>query len=604
MNLDEKIINTLRCLSIDMVDFANSGHPGMPLGCAPTMFILWCKIMKFTPQRDRFILSNGHGCALLYSILHLLGYYTLDDLKNFRQLHSNTPGHPEYNPLLGIEVSTGPLGQGIANGVGMAIAYKKQNIPNHIFVMCGDGCIMEGITYEAASMAGHLCLDNLVLLYDDNGITIDGKVDITYSENTRDRFRSMNWNVLDVLNGDSDYDDIYEKLHQSTYSTKPTILFIKTTIGYGSILSGTSKTHGVPLSKDDIKQLKRRFHFDENKTFVVDNDVKDYFIQFEKPIITNDVCHYTIDELNECVKTGSTREMSGVCLDVISSKIDNIIIGSADLSESNKTNIKGNVITRDNYNGKIINYGIREHAMAGIANGLAACGILPIVSTFLVFITYCLCSIRMAALSNHKVIYIFTHDSIFLGEDGPSHQPIESLTILRSIPNLLVFRPCNMSEVIATYQYALRHNGPSCVILSRQSVPQLPYDQCLEKGAYILYEPTRVEIILIGTGSEVSLCIDISKKLKNVRVVSMPCCELFDIQSDEYKNRILPKNIKKISIEAGSTMGWYKYADITYGIDTFGACGTTNDIRNYFKFTPDDIIKQLQLLPDSSVCPD
>jgi len=605
MNLDEKIVNTLRCLSIDMVDSANSGHPGMPLGCAPIMFTLWCKIMKFTPHRDRFILSNGHGCALLYSILHLFGYYTIDDLKQFRQLHSKTPGHPEYNPELGIEVSTGPLGQGIANGVGMAIAYKKQNIPNHIFVMCGDGCIMEGITYEAASIAGHLCLNNLVLLYDDNGITIDGKVDITYSENTKDRFISMNWNVIEVLNGDSDLEDIYEKLLLSTHSTKPTIVFIKTTIGYGSTISGTSKTHGAPLVKEDIRQIKRRFGFDENKGFVVDDDVKEYFLQFETPVITKYVTQFTIDELRHCIKDGSTREMSSVCLDVIASHIDNLIIGSADLSESNKTNVKCNVITMDNYNGKIINYGIREHAMAGIANGLATCGILPIVSTFLVFITYFLAAIRMSALSNHKVIYILTHDSIFLGEDGPSHQPVESLTILRSIPNLLVFRPSDMSEVVATYQYVMSHNGPSCIILSRQTVPVLPsYIQDVSKGAYIMYEPPQVDFILIGTGSEVSLCIEISKQVKNIRVVSMPCCELFDKQPDEYKHMILPPHIKKISVEAGSTMGWYKYANITYGIDTFGASGNINDLRKHFKFTAEDIIKRSLPLPDSLACLD
>ena len=592
--LEEKIINTLRILSIDMVEKANSGHPGMPLGCAPTMFILWCKIMKFEPYRDRFILSNGHGCALLYSMLHLLGYdYTIDDLKNFRQLNSKTPGHPEFNPLLGIEVSTGPLGQGIANGVGMAIAYKKLNIPNHIFVMCGDGCIMEGITYESTSIAGHLCLNNLVILYDDNGITIDGKLDIAYSENTKNRFISMNWNVLEVLNGDTDLKDIYEKLNLSTYSDKPTIIFIKTTIGYAALNSGTSSTHGAPLGKDNIKHIKRFFNFDENKSFVVDDDVKNYFTHFKKPTLYEYKNDYTecIKELKTCKKDGSTREMSGMCLNIMANHINNIIIGSADLSESNKTNINIKNISKSDYNNKIIHYGIREHAMAGIANGLSTCNILPIVSTFLVFITYCLASIRMSALSNHKVIYIFTHDSFLLGEDGPSHQPIESLTILRSIPNLLVFRPCDMNEVSGVYQYVLNHNGPSCVILTRQSVINIPNSiQNIEKGAYIIYEPDNIELIIISTGSEVSLSIEVAKILKNTRVVSMVSCELFDIQNSEYKNALLPSNIKKISIEAGTTIGWYKYANYTYGIDTFGKSGNKTDLKEYFGFTSLHII--------------
>ena len=592
--LEEKIINTLLILSIDMVEKANSGHPGMPLGCAPTMFILWCKIMKFEPYRDRFILSNGHGCALLYSMLHLLGYdYTIDDLKKFRQLNSKTPGHPEFNPLLGIEVSTGPLGQGIANGVGMAIAYKKNNIPNHIFVMCGDGCIMEGITYESTSIAGHLCLNNLVILYDDNGITIDGKIDIAYSENTKNRFISMNWNVLEVLNGDTDLKDIYEKLNLSTNSDKPTIIFIKTTIGYAALNSGTSSTHGAPLGKENIKHIKRFFNFDENKSFVVDDDVKNYFTHFKKPTISQYSNDYTecIKELKTCKKDGSTREMSGMCLNIMANHINNIIIGSADLSESNKTNINIKNISKSDYNNKIIHYGIREHAMAGIANGLSTCNILPIVSTFLVFITYCLASIRMSALSKHKVIYIFTHDSFLLGEDGPSHQPIESLTILRSIPNLLVFRPCDMNEVSGVYQYILNHNGPSCVILTRQSVINIPNSiQNIEKGAYIIYEPDNIELIIISTGSEVSLSIEVAKILKNTRVVSMVSCELFDIQNSEYKNALLPSNIKKISIEAGTTIGWYKYANYTYGIDTFGKSGNKTDLKEYFGFTSLHII--------------
>ena len=626
MSIEEKIINTLRILSIDMIEKANSGHPGVCLGCAPTMFILWCKIMNFNisnplwNERDRFILSNGHGCALLYSILYLLGYnYSIDDLKNFRQLHSKTPGHPEYNPLLGIEISTGPLGQGIANGVGMAIACKKLGLNNKIYVMCGDGCLMEGISYEATSLAGHLGLNNLIILYDDNGITIDGKTDITFTENTRKRFDALGWNILDVEDGNTDYNDIYEKiLTASTELYKPTIIFIKTLIGYGSIHSGKSLSHGAPLGKQNTMDLKKYFGFDENKTFFIDGDVKEYFDNFRNnnsklyessklnKIDSNLFTHFTelnnfnlfslLDDLVYDKKPFATRESGNLCLNILANNIDNIIIGSADLGESNKTLIKTDIISKQDFNGKYLHYGIREHAMCAIGNGISTLNVLPIVSTFLVFITYCLASIRMASLSRHKVLYIFTHDSVLLGEDGPTHQPIESLTILRSIPNLLTIRPCDTTEVSGAYQIALQYNGPTAIILTRQNVPNIDNsnNMLMKRGAYIIYEGIdEIKLIIISTGSEISLVLDTINniggeniKLKNsIRLVSMPCSNLFDIQEDKYKNSILPKNIKKISIEAGSTLGWYKYADFTYGIDTFGESGNINDLRENFGLT-------------------
>jgi transketolase len=614
-----KIINTLRLLSVDMVDKANSGHPGMPLGCAPAMFVLWCKIMNYNHEnplwehRDRFVLSNGHGCALLYSMLFLLGYdYTLDDLKNFRQIHSKTPGHPEYNKKLGIEISTGPLGQGIANGVGMAISSKKKGIDNNIYVMCGDGCLMEGVSYEAASLAGHLGLNNLTILYDDNGITIDGKTDITFTEDTRSRFLALNWNVLEVVNGDTDINDIHEKLMTAKQSTdKPTIIFIKTTIGYGSIAAGKSSIHGAPLGQTNIQNLKEYFGFDKTKSFFVDEDVQSYFDELNEfnanntttttiTTTANNISNTIneIDKIKNQEKDYATRESSNIVLKKIAELLPDIIVGSADLAESNKTMVTNTHINKNDFSPKYLHYGIREHAMCSIANGISSCDIIPVVSTFLVFITYCLAPIRMAALSKHQVIYVLTHDSVFLGEDGPTHQPVESLTILRSIPNLLTIRPCDVTEVSGAYQIALDYNGPTAIILSRQTLPNLQ-NSCslkMKKGAYIAYEPTDtnqpLNLIIVATGSEVHLAIDIAKKLDiKCRVVSMPCCELFDKQDSFYKEEILPKNVKKMSLEAGLTSCWYKYVDYTYGIDQFGESGKMVDIKNHFGFTLDKIVE-------------
>ena len=626
--IENKIINTLRILSIDMVEKANSGHPGMPLGCAPMMYVLWCKIMNFNPydplwkERDRFILSNGHGCALLYSMLHLLGYnYTLDDILNFRQLHSKTPGHPEYNKSLGIEISTGPLGQGIANGVGMAIASKKLGYKNNIYVMCGDGCLMEGVSYEACSLAGHLGLNNLIILYDDNGITIDGTTEITFTENTRQRFSALNWNVLEVKNGDSDINDIYNKILRAKKNIdKPTIIFVKTTIGYGSSNSGSSSVHGAPLGSENTKNLKKFFNFDEYKSFFIDEDVKEYFnnLRKTKNIYYEQIDKNNLQEINNEIyinntlieltniknglKNYATRDISNILLNILIKNNPNIIIGSADLAESNKTGVSSSCLKKDDFNGQYLHYGIREHAMTAIANGISTYNLIPIVSTFLVFITYCLAPIRMAALSNHKVIYIFTHDSVFLGEDGPTHQPVESLTILRSIPNLLILRPCDVNETNGAYQVALKHNGPVALILSRQVLPNIDNSnvQSVSNGAYIVYNSDlekTPDLIIVASGSEVSTALDVANSLKDekvIRVVSMPCCELFDLQNDEYKENILPKNIKKISLEAGCTLGWHKYADYTYGIDRFGESGKINDIKKYFGFTFNDIKEYIQ----------
>jgi transketolase len=610
---ENKIINTLRLLCIDMISEANSGHPGTPLGIAPTMYILWCKIMRFNPKnpllydRDRFVLSNGHACTILYSILHLLGYnYSIDDLKNFRKINSITSGHPEYDPNLGIEVSTGVLGQGIANAVGMAIASKKLNLNNKVYVICGDGDLMEGISYESASLAGHLELNNLILLYDSNNITIDGFTNITFTENIKKRFKSQNWNVLEVNDGDHDINDIYNKILLASKSiNQPTLIIIKTTIGYGCLNSGSNTCHGTPLNKEKVILLKQFFNFDITKKFFIDDDIKLYFDNLikekskisERNIINtknnNNNLEYELDLLKSNKKSYATRDISLFCLNIINKNINNVIIGSADLGESTKTLIKSSFISKNNFEGNYIHFGVREHSMAGIANGISTYNLIPIVSTFLIFMNYCLPSIRLSALSLHHVIYILSHDSVLIGEDGPTHQPIESLTILRSIPNLLVFRPCDIDEVVEVYKYALKYNGPSTIILSRQVLPYIYTNNIkdINKGCYIIYEPlNNIDYIIIATGSEVSLAIEIAKiNNKNIRVVSMVSTSLYDKQSNEYKNKILPKNIIKISIEAGSTLGWYKYADYVIGIDSFGKSGSIDDIRSYFGLNVENI---------------
>jgi transketolase len=611
--MENKIINTLKFLSLDMIDQANSGHPGMPLGCANLIFILWSKILYYNPNnpedinRDRFVLSNGHGCALLYSMLHLLGFdYSIEDLKSFRKLNSKTPGHPEFNQKLGIECTTGPLGQGIANGVGMAIASKKMKIDNSIYIMCGDGCLMEGISYEACSLAGHLNLDNIIILYDDNKITIDGNTNITFTENINQRFLSMNWNVFEVKNGNTDNEDIFNKISLAKKSKKPSIVIVKTIIGYGSPLENTSKAHGAPFGNKITNNMKQYASFETNNTFSVDNDIKDYFqklkqtkilefktknINILKPINTQ------INFINE-KKICSTRELSGKIIKEIVTNNNRIIIGSADLSESNKIPFSDSYITQHDFDKPYIHFGVREHSMVAIANGISTYGFIPIVGTFLMFINYCLASIRLSALSNHQIIYVLTHDSVFIGEDGPTHQPIESLTILRSIPNLITIRPCNNNEVKQAYKYSLINNGPTAIVLSRHNFNIYENNENnIQKGAYIIHkEIEELKYIIVATGSEVPLAIDIANEIKNTRVISMFSCELFNKQDEIYKKSILPTDIIKISIEAGSDIGWYKYVDYCYGINSFGESGHLKELISKFNFTKENIIEFIKTI--------
>lgn len=647
-------INQIKILSMDMISHANSGHPGMPLGCASIIYILWTKFLRFNyvnwVNRDRFVLSNGHGCAVLYSILFLLEYgITLDDLKNFRSLYNGTSintkttGHPERNLHNIVDVTTGPLGQGVANGVGMAISEKyiasKVNKPSYtlidhkIYVMCGDGCIMEGIAYEAISLAGHLNLDNLVILYDDNNITIDGEVSLSYSENTKARFEAMNWNTIVVENSSENLSGIEDALGTANDSDKPVIIFFKTKIGYGTVNECSSKSHGTPLTENELRMLKIDLGFNPNKFFEIKNLTKQYFniikntkkheewyglldqykiyypheYYFLINLINNnfeyDIDHklyantYNIENMDDII---STRKISGSYLKILGKYYDNILCGSADLASSTCTFIDS-YFSKDNYSGKYISYGIREHAMCAIANGISTYNIIPFVSTFLAFSTYGLGAIRLSAISNHKVIYIFTHDSLAIGEDGTTHQPVEHLLILRSIPNLLVFRPADYNEVLGSYNYMLKHKGPSCICLTRQDITNMSMTNRhnVKFGAYVVYETnSNINLIIISTGSEVYTSYLVIKKLEkffySVRLVSMPCVELFEKQSTDYKSIILhnknnTKQVKTISVEIGSTMGWYKYADFCIGLDTFGASGKKNDLLRYFNLDVDGI---------------
>lgn len=642
---DLEIVNSLRILSVDMIENAKSGHPGMPLGCSPILYILFKNHLNFNPSetdwinRDRFVLSNGHGCALLYSILHLFGYnLSLDDLKKFRKLGSITPGHPEKDITPGIEVTTGPLGQGIANGVGMAIASKhlgaRFNIPdfevfdNKIYVMCGDGCLMEGVSNEAVSLAGHLKLDNLILLYDDNEISIDGSTDLSFTENTKNKFEALGWKVFTVDSADIDLVNIDETISEAKKSDKPVLIRMKTKIGYGSDKEGSEKSHGAPLGIESVKKLKNKLNFDEDKSFFISDEIKEFIneilslkkVKFDnwttkfeeyknnsekydilKKIISKEIIdiNQVINKYNNKDKPMATRQSSGAILKELMTYLPQLVGGSADLSPSNNTKIDDGLQKTD-FSKRYIHFGVREHAMAAIANGLSTYGIIPFVGTFLVFINYCLASIRLSALSKHQVLYILTHDSVGLGEDGPTHQPVESLSILRSIPNSLTFRPADGNETIGSYSVALSEkNKPSCICLSRQNLPHLENSSSLkvEKGAYTIFENSdNFDLILIATGSEVSLCIDVASELKgkiNIRVVSMPCSELYDLQDQKYKEELLPKNVKKLSVEAGVTLMWYKYADFCYGIDCYGESGKGNEVMNYFGFSKEKIIEYI-----------
>ncbi len=612
--IEKKCIDAIRFLSIDMVQKANSGHPGAPMSLAPLAFALWKDHLNFNPDdpdwvnRDRFILSAGHASALLYSMLHLTGYdLTIDDLKNFRQYGSKTPGHPENTITNGVEATTGPLGQGFSNGVGMAIAAKKINaydkrFGNHyIYSIVSDGDLMEGISSEAASLAGTLNLENIIYIYDSNRISIEGSTDKAFTENVKLRFESYNWDVIEIDNSEN-YIEISKGISEAKKSSNPSLIILKSKIGFGSPNKFNSeKAHGEALGEEEVKLTRNNLNWNY-EPFEIPNEIYSYFSE----IVEKKKNNYNLSEqsklsypeldiddnwLNNVIKNAppdsiSTRDASGKVLNAIASQTNLFFGGSADLAGSTKTLINSSAsINSSDFSGLNMHYGVREHAMAAINNGISLYGpFIPYGGTFLIFSDYMRNSIRLSALSKLQVLYILTHDSIGLGEDGPTHQPISQLMSLRLIPNLNVYRPADYFETIYCYKKALEMtNTPSSLVLSRQSLPTLEienYDD-IEKGAYILkkeIDGQDIDLILIGTGSEVSICLEASKKLKkenvNVRVVSMPCWELFEQQSEEYKNKVLPKNVdNKISVEAGTTIGWSQYVGnygASIGINDFG----------------------------------
>ena len=653
--------NAIRALSIDAIDKAKSGHPGMPLGMSDIAQVLWNDYFKHNPKnpnwinRDRFVLSNGHGSMLLYSLLHLTGYdLNLEEIKNFRQLHSKTPGHPESHLTDGVETTTGPLGQGLANAVGMAIAEKTlaarfnktdSKIINHnTYVFTGDGCLMEGISHEVCSLAGTLQLNKLVVFYDDNGISIDGNVDGWFTDDTVKRFESYNWNVVKNVNGHSP-DELIGAIENALESKdKPTLICCKTKIGFGSPnKEGSESSHGAPLGDKETDLTKKNIGW-EHGSFEIpkniyeawdgskkgeehennwDEEFKNYKNKY--PEEAEELLRRVSSKLpekwlersqafiklcNEKEETIATRKASQNCIEAYAGILPEMIGGSADLGASNLTIWSGSKEIKEFKNGNYINYGVREFGMSAIMNGLSShSGFIPYGGTFLTFSDYSKNAIRMSAIMKLKNIFIFTHDSIGLGEDGPTHQAIEQTNSLRDIPNTTVIRPCDSLETAFAWKYALENeSGPTCLILSRQNCEfqKRTSEQIalINKGAYILKDSKKLDIIFIATGSEVGIAIsaanDLEKKGIGVRVISMLSNEIFDNQDESYKEAILPPNVdKRISIEAGSTSSWYKYVGIngkTIGINSFGESAPGGELLKYFGFTAQNIVDHAEIM--------
>ncbi|MCQ6562831.1 transketolase [Paenibacillus mendelii] len=651
--VDQLSVDTIRTLSIDAINAANSGHPGLPMGAAPMAYALWGKHLNHNPghskwfNRDRFVLSAGHGSALLYSLLHLSGYnVSIEDLKQFRKLNSRTPGHPEFGHTDGVDATTGPLGQGIAMAVGMAMAeahlaskFNQSGFPvvdHYTYALVGDGCLMEGISYEAMSMAGHMKLGKLVVLYDSNDISLDGELHLSFGENIQKRAESANWHYLRVEDG-NDIEQIAKAIEAAKHNdTQPTIIEVRTIIGYGSKAAGTNKVHGVPLGKEEAKATKKVYGWTHEEEFTVPEEVKAHFAQLQQAgaaqeaswnhliasykaqhpalgaeleqVIEGSVVIDAADILTfDSSKTISTRVASGQAINHYVQLVPSIFGGSADLSHSTMTDISGEqVFAVESYAGRNIYFGVREHAMGAAGNGMALHGgVKPFVSTFFVFSDYLRPSIRLAAIQKLPVTYVFTHDSVAVGEDGPTHEPVEHLAALRTIPGLTVIRPTDANETANAWAYALQQNeGPVALVLSRQNLPIYEATkgnvEAVAKGAYVLTETnSQPDVILIGTGSEVSLAVNAKAELEkeqiSVRVVAMPSRELFDRQPEAYKQSVLPASVtKRLAIEAGISLGWDRYTGPSgkvLSIDTFGASGPGTEVMEHFGFSVDNVVR-------------
>ena len=648
--INKDLSNAVRFLSIDAVQKANSGHPGMPMGMADVATVLFKNFLKFNPKkpdwinRDRFVLSAGHGSMLLYSLLYLTGYksISLNSIKNFRQLNSICAGHPEYLPNSGIETTTGPLGQGIANAVGFALAeeiLKNQvgkNIINHkTYVLSGDGCLMEGISHEALSLAGHLKLKNLIMLFDNNSISIDGPTSLAVSDNFKKRFEGYGWDYI-LIDGHNEK-QIFKALKKVQKAKKPTVISCKTIIGYGSPnKSGTASVHGSPLGKDEVALVRKKLKWNY-KPFEIPKNIMDEWRKIGKKAsqkseskkikdnkkfkntknlsFTKKIQNIIREEKQNYIKSMepmATRKSSEKILNVLTKKIPELIGGSADLAGSNNTKTSNHkIIKPGNFQGNYIHYGVREHAMSGIMNGIALhSNLIPYGGTFLIFSDYCRPSIRLSALMGQRVIYVMTHDSIGLGEDGPTHQPVEQLSSLRSVPNLNVFRPADTIETFECWEMAFDFNTPSIIALSRQKINPIrkEYDAQNKsmQGAYeILRTNQEIELTILATGSEVNLAVEVSHKLatQNIysKVISVPSFEIFNLQTEQYKRQIMNETKHKISIEAGVTEPWKKYVGengICFGVDDFGKSAPGKDVFQSFYLYSDYIVTQIKAMLD------
>ncbi|NIA17200.1 MAG: transketolase [Planctomycetes bacterium] len=649
--IDELCIQTIRFLSVDGVQRAKSGHPGMPMGMAPAAYTLWTKYLKHNPAnpkwhgRDRFVLSAGHGSMLLYSLLYLTGYdVSLDDLKNFRQWASKTPGHPEFGHTPGVEVTTGPLGQGVANAVGMAVAQKylaqRYNrdgfkiFDYNIYAVAGDGCLQEGVASEACSLAGHLGLDNLILIYDDNHITIDGETSLSFTEDRAKRFEAYGWDVQ-VIGGDGNDMEAFENALNNAQATRgrPSIIQLRTHIGFGSPnFQDTHTAHGAPLGEDEIRLMKTNFGWDPEKTFDVPAEALEHmqetkargeelekqwnelFASYSEKYpeqakeiedaqagrISADI-DSLLPKFDEKVGAVATRKASGQTLDAVMPEMPLILGGSADLTPSNNTQFKGaEDFQKEACNGRYIRYGIREHAMGAIINGISVSGLLRAYGgTFFVFSDYMRPAIRVAALSGYPSIFVFTHDSIGLGEDGPTHQPVEQLASLRAMPNLLVIRPADANETADAWKFILEYtDGPTAILLTRQNIKVLPANSGLARGAYVLVKQDAPDVLIMATGSEVEIALEAGEKLAKdglkAQVVSMPCWELFEKQDKAYKDSVLPPSVKtRVAVEAGVENGWGKWLGtdgVFVGMNSFGASAPYKTCYEKFGITADNVV--------------